>query len=443
MSPRGYFPPSPAARLGGFSIIELLVAMAVGGIVVLGLIDVLVNSRVSYVREDQFARIQETGRYAMLSASARLRSTRSLNCENLAMHEFRHSLSVDSCALLDIPGDDECNAADLDLTTDHFLTSDRALGYDASEADGNDWLDDLPLAGRDAVAARYLRGDVLVTWGIAGEGGLMVNAIDPVNDDWSITLAAPGDGLREGAMALISDCASTDVFAITGLSNGEKTLEHGTTAKDDTTVVNATDRLSRAYNWDAAGAGADRETTGPVYKAQVFPLRYSAYYICCVDAQQGDIEDTEGGVANCTANPERYRPSLCLWDISAGTESLVLDVADLRVTYTGDLDGDWMPDYFADDVGTVHTAAWVSARNAWAGVSGANVELLVASGEDGVRTQPGSASPAKSSWPPNIGDGGELDADTLGQGLPADRRLYERFVINVALRSRTRWYMSN
>jgi len=156
-----------------------------------------------------------------------------------------------------------------------------------------------------------------------------------------------------------------------------------------------------------------------------------------------------------------FRPSLCVWDSSGGrdNQSLVLDVADMRLTYSGDSDGDWVTDFFADDTDTIHTAQWVSENNAWPGVSGVTVELLVASGRDGVRATPGVSSPAKAMWPPNGTDSdsesepasdGEaksdsgsdgIDGDTLGAGLDADRRLYERFVMSVALRSRIPWYL--
>ena len=46
-----------------------------------------------------------------------------------------------------------------------------------------------------------------------------------------------------------------------------------------------------------------------------------------------------------------------------------------------------------------------------------------------------SSQPARGEWPPN--DGGDINDDTLGADYPADRRLYQRFRFEIALRPST------
>jgi hypothetical protein len=103
----------------------------------------------------------------------------------------------------------------------------------------------------------------------------------------------------------------------------------------------------------------------------------------------------------------------------------VNDVADLRITYSGDANGDGRTDFLNADA-----AAVTSAAN-WPNVYSAQVELLATSEDEKVAIT--AASPSDPSWP-----GGD---DRLGAGLASDGRFYERFAFTVALRTRAPWYV--
>jgi hypothetical protein len=106
------------------------------------------------------------------------------------------------------------------------------------------------------------------------------------------------------------------------------------------------------------------------------------------------------------------------------SRQLVNDIADLRITYNGDADGDRAIDFFNAD------AATVTGAGNWPNVYSAQIELLATSENTNV-SQTG-ASPSDPRWP-----GGN---DRLGVGLAADGRLYDRFAFTVALRTRAPWY---
>ena len=440
--------------VGGFSLIELMIAMAIGVILMIALTDLLVDVKSTFVREDQFARLQEGARISALLASRHLRSTRSLGCRSLAMVEHEGSFTVKACKLLDTAPGNKCNHADWQSDA-HFLTMDRALGYDNSaDLSSAANLSDLPPSGASNIAARWLRGDILVTWGVDGEGALVTKTVNRVvGKDGGFLgrgrfkIAAPTEGVKkQGKLALVTDCVGADLFEISGPKVIKKAIAHNIKATDDgeddddsdSDRVNASRSLSRAYNWSDATAG--RQLAQTVHRAKVYPFSYNAYYICCVDSNERSLQ-TGADVANCNKGDlDRFRPSLCAWSLEdEESQPLITDVADMRVTYTGDADGDGALDFFADDTGTVPTAAWVSGEDAWPNVRSAAVELLVTTAQDGVVTK--SKAPASSAWPPGSGDGA-VAVDTLGKGLPQDRRLYERFVINVATRSRTPWYIA-
>jgi len=445
----------------GFSLVELMVALGIGAIVLLGLTDLLMNSKTAYLREEQLARLQENGRVAAMVAARQLRANRSMDCRSIAMAmadegiAWGTPLAVKACDLLDIPAGKHCADADWRAFR-HYLSTDRALGYDNSEDLGDAGaLSDLPPSARTNIADRWLRGDVLVTWGVDGPGTWLTDSVASDVNDGGIGAAGPirvavaGDGLRPGRYALISDCIGADVFEISGPEDldggsGDHELDHAQ-QDDQGDKVNASDALSRVYNWSSADtpAGQARQIPAPVHRANVYPLAYNVYYICCVDIGGGELQ-SGSGVRHCRSgepvfNADRYRPSLCTWDMqTARSYPVVNDIADMRVTYTGDRDADGALDFFAQDVDPIPTAAWVTAHHAWAGVRSAAVELLVVSGEAGVATQ--ANTPASADWPPNDGSG-QIAADTLGQGLPADSRLHQRFHINVAMRSRAPWYI--
>ena len=60
-------------RQRGLSLIELMVAMAIGAVLIFGATDVYINSRNSYGVNENVTRLQETARYAMGTLEADLR----------------------------------------------------------------------------------------------------------------------------------------------------------------------------------------------------------------------------------------------------------------------------------------------------------------------------------------------------------------------------------
>jgi hypothetical protein len=427
----------------------MMVAVTIGGILMIGLTDLLIDSKSVYVREDQFARLQENARVALQVSARNLRGNRSLGCRSIAMAESEGQFTVKACRLLDTTGG-SCGHANW-KNDRHFLGMDRALGYDnADDLASAASYTDLPDAAADNIASRWLRGDVLVTWGVDDQGVGLVGAVAGAIGDnggfegtGDLRLGAVPSALASvGRLALITDCVGADLFEISGPEErgaNDSSIAH-TATDPDGKVVNAADTLSRAYNW--AAASATRQVVQPVHVATIYPFSYDVYYVCCVDTRNRRIQ-TDAGVGRCRFGDsgdddfDRYRPSLCVWSMEGGdSQSLITDVADVRLTYSGVL-----PDgtgYHAHDTSVVHTAAWVSANNGWSRVRSASLELLLTTEQSGVVRE--AVAPARNDWPPNTGNGDIAD-DTLGKGLPADNRRYQRFLVNVAMRASIPWYL--
>ncbi len=393
-------------RPSGFSTVELMVAVAITGVLAFGLVDILVASKQVFVREEAFARTQEVGRYALGLITKALRGTRTLGCDSLGAAQSRDRLVVRACLLLRSPGACDPSA----MLGGHLLDTDRAFGHEGSMGQAPT-LDDLPADARANVAQRWLRGDVVSVWGVTGSGALVTNDAESETDrDGAIM--ADSIGLQTGGFALITDCEQSEVFAVSGLHGG---VEHATTDSHGE-VVNASGAFSRAYNWRGTS-----QTPGSLYRARLYPLIYRVYYVCCADGRDGSLQSGATRVGNCRADPGRYRPSLCVYDVAQGqSQTLVSNIADLRATYSGARADGRFEGLRADQI------------TDWSGVAGVRIELLAVSGEE-LETTP--SLPSSVDWPPSPG---RVVADTLGADLrSADRRQYQRFATTVALRART------
>jgi hypothetical protein len=274
------------------------------------------------------------------------------------------------------------------------------------------------------VGAHWLRGDVLVSWGTFGEGfyteprtvaektpaalQLALNA--PIKFITGTTAAAiKAAGIQAGGLAMITDCEASDLFAVSS-------------AKDEDLLPILPLGLDSDLNMALNTLQGSTLGVSKAIRARVFPFDLRVYFICCVSKQDGRVQGGDiGDPVNCTTDRVTYRPSLCRWSASArDTQSLTMDVADLRVTYDGQ-DG---ATRFSEP------AATVTAGKRWDRVTSARIELLVTSDQE-VRME---------SVLPSLAAPDSLRG--LGQGLAADRRLYETFNATVAIRSRAPWYPS-
>jgi hypothetical protein len=435
--------PSAHREQSGLSLVEVMVGLAIGVIVVFGLVELLANTSATYQREEAFGRLQENGRVAALVAARQIRQSRSTECKSIALHTSG-SFTVKSCALLEDAG----------CTGDHVLTTQRAMGYDNSQdlsSPGS--LSDLPGSIAANVSDRWVLGDILVTWGVDADG-VAVDGAPGDDEEGKIKVARVPAGLLAGDVAMISNCRYAHIFAVSAKGGGGSSgswVKHGVSKDDededeegdgggDEEKINANDDLlvSKYSGYYTKGSSPyNRDAREPRSLLHLF--QYRVFYVCCT--KDGDLR-SGSGVNGCrpgngSYDPEQYRPALCVFDLNNGAKSgvLVPDVADLRVTYTGDSDGDGQTDFRADDHDTLRTAAWVSANDAWDAVRSASVELLLTTDADNTAMEPSKpADWMPEDWANDVGD------DALGAAYDQDdKRLYQRIRFDVALRPSTPW----
>jgi type IV pilus assembly protein PilW len=418
--------PRAAAGQSGVSLVELMVTLALGAIVVLGLTEILASTKATYRREEAFARLQENGRIASMLLAKELRPSRTMPCKSLDLHQVEGTLTVKACALLDGAG---CSG-------EHLLQTGRPLGFDQSELSTASDFDDIPLPAeaRTSLAERYVGGDMLLAWGVEPIGVAVAGPLgDGSGEDTAtgrINLAG-ASGLKDGELALISNCRSAHVFAVSNVDDSPPFVEHARAGHAG--QVNAADDLypsagTRVYGSSGLEIPYNSRAGDP--QAWLYPLVYRVFYICCTQdnrLQTGAARD-KCRPGSGSYQPDDYRPALCVYDLQrAGgrNQALVPNVADMRVTYSGH------GSHAGDPLFSGEAAAELDA-DAWARVRAASLELLLTTAETNAAAEP--RAPTSTNWPPN-----DDSADRLGAAYPADHRLYQRLRLDVALRPATPW----
>ncbi|WP_374014112.1 PilW family protein [Pseudoxanthomonas koreensis] len=181
--------------MGGLTLIELMIALLIGSMLVLGLVQVFGAARSAYQLSEGIARVQENGRFALDFLQRDIRMAGHFGCVNDQSHrQVTGSL------------------------TSHFAANGpldfgfSIRGYENSNPAGIT-LNPGRVGGTDVIVLRFLRGT-----------GVPVHAIDPVAGTIDIP-PAQWDALTEGGVANptmfgIADCSFADVFAAQSVAAG-------------------------------------------------------------------------------------------------------------------------------------------------------------------------------------------------------------------------------
>jgi len=220
---------SPASssytRGRGFSLIELMIAMALSLVILGGAIAIFVSSRATYETTDRLSRIQDNGRFALDSIVRDLRSAGYAGC----------SRSAPLSNLLKKPDTLQWNfefaVQGLDATDDVWApTLDSGAGIS-------------PDTGSDVLVVHAPVGEFEPVRVVAGS--LMSSTTDDIVTEDKASLIVSGDIIQ------ISDCNARAIFQVTGANAG--VISHARNGEDSNNNLpgNATNDLDYAYT-DAA-----------------------------------------------------------------------------------------------------------------------------------------------------------------------------------------------
>lgn len=257
-SPRS--PRTLSRRAGGFTVVELMVAMAISLLLLGGVVTLFTSSKTTYERVERLSRVQESGRFALDAIVRDVRSAGYLGCARPST--FVNTLN---------------NAGAV-----AWNFSDAILGYDFQS--GTTWLPALPGTMTTAASGPVNGSDALV---------LRV----PASADTSATLrltdkmAAPTSTLsiapvgatdtapvKVGDVVMLADCHARAVFEITDYTKTTGVIDHQAIGG---TPGNATNDLGHAFEMNS----------------QLVPIRTVAYYIGTSGGRTGLWRIAGSGVA--------------------------------------------------------------------------------------------------------------------------------------------------
>lgn len=294
----------------GIGLVELLIAIALGSLVSIAVVQLFIQNKDSYVEHENVTRLQENGRFAIQLLSREMRSADYWGCLSVLRD---HPLSDPDPAQSSV-FDVTFNVNGLVPVTDSVTGTDGTAGGTAGFPFNPDTL--------------------TITSLQRGRSFKLADAILDTSDDIKIDLGAiTNTGIAANDLLVIGDCTRGEVFQVTNdpddtIAGGEADLTHAAVpaASPPSPFSNATAQLSYTY---------DPKTT----------LVYSGF----VGNVVWDI-----GIDN-TVNPPI--PSL-----RRNGQPLVPGVENMQVSWGIDTDNDRQPDRYVNSTAVADWEQVITAR---------------------------------------------------------------------------------
>ncbi|MBF0186553.1 MAG: PilW family protein [Magnetococcales bacterium] len=324
-----------ASSESGFSLVEFMVASAIGLFMLLGIIQAMVGIRTTTRFNDAIEYIQEGGRFVLSQMTKEVRMGGYAGCVP--------NLACDS-------GDTRCvnsliNTAGVDYTGTMFDLTVGIGGWDYAATSPGNTIDvsdldpeDEPLDNWNDMDANPLHSslqdlvvpgsDVLVVKYLSELSALTLSAAPGINDTlFSLTSASD---VEDGTLVAISDCTGTNIFQ----------------NRSDSTES----QLSRAFSTDSPSPGnvdptANALTHSPTTTAEIHQFIVKIFYV------------GEGG----SGEPTLYRTTYEGGTLSDPVE-IVEGVESLQILFGIDTDSDGVPNQYVDPDGVGAGDVIISVR---------------------------------------------------------------------------------
>ncbi|NDK39269.1 pilus assembly protein PilW [Pseudoxanthomonas gei] len=374
----------------GLSLIELMIALLIGLILLIGLVQVFGASRTAYQLSEGLARVQENGRFAMDYLQRDIRMAGHYGCVNDQARLQTNGALISHLAATDNPlnfaisiqGYEAANSA----PTNTVNVAGATAGFTPALPAYLSNLNPAPRVGSDVLMLRYLGANGVPIIGVAG------SQVTVDSGKWSVLT---DEGVATPVLFGASDCSYTDVF-------------QGSTVAPGTGVVTATANGLNTTATDFSG----RYTASPAGQSMLYRANAVAYYV---------------GVNN-RGVPSLYRAR---FSSTAGsnaitniTEELVEGIENLQLLYGQDESTD--VNSLSGNIGMQNTAAVVDPAGgvtnaaSWRRVGQVQVGLLARSPD--ISSAPAPVDPRR--------------ALGVVYTVPADGRYRNSYEATIALRNR-------
>lgn len=313
----------------GFTLVEILIALAIG-LFMAGVVATLyVNMRNSFRYQEDFARLQESGRFALEAISRDIRMAGYNGCGTIT--DFANVINGGASSPF------------LDFST-------PIMGYEGGVSTFPDELTDAgAITGSGAP-------DAIVLLGVDTSNELIVQGHNPP----SAQIDTSQHSIKPGEMLLITDCSHAALFQMTGPTNNNNNatnVVHNTgtgTPGNCTKYLGASCPSSKSYQFKPG--------------ASMLRVYSNAYFIA----------------PSSLGNGRRSLWSMALAGSISGSSQaveLIEGVQDMQITYGYDSNGDRAADRFiaADTIGTT--------LSEWAKVVSVRVSLLGKSAKNNIASK--------------------------------------------------------
>lgn len=279
-------------RHRGVSLIELMIALTIGTVLVLGLVQVFSASRTAYQLSTGLARAQENGRFAMDMLQRDLRVAGHMGCVNDQARFLPENITPSRPALVStfLTAADQFNG-NFEAVDGYALRFDRMIeGFDANNTasgqilslpavptvagDGGGWTPALPAEVYDVLTNPIAGSDVLVLRHFAPAGAQVTSftAGAPATIQFDLNhLPRLTEGVSNPRLLGISDCMTAAVFEVGGnLSTGTISVATGGASKrslTDQPFVTGQAMLYRAESL-VYYVGLNQQDTPSLYRAR-------------------------------------------------------------------------------------------------------------------------------------------------------------------------------
>lgn len=181
-------------KQAGFGLVELMIAMAIGLLLLGGIGYVYLGSSAAFRTTDNLSRVQENARYALEVMSRDIRMAGYIGCGNIA------AMTVKTIASPPVPAMSINNAL---------------LGYN----NGSGWTNPSTVS--------RVAGDVLSIMAAFGGNATLAGNLRPSNAN--VQINGNPNSFVQGDVLVVTDCANADVFKVTNTpgNSGTVTLAHG------------------------------------------------------------------------------------------------------------------------------------------------------------------------------------------------------------------------
>ena len=251
---------SPSARsVKGLSLIELMIALLIGIILLLGVVQIFSASRTAYQLSEGLARTQENGRFAMDYLQRDIRMVGHFGCVNdqarlQTAGVLNSHLDTSVAPQLDFARSIQGFEATNTGPTQTVNLASPTTGWSPALTGQFAFLSTLnPRAGSDIILVRFLAGDGVPVTGIGATQLTVASA------KWDVLTQ---NGVASPALFGVADCSFADIFQATSVTSG-------------TGVVTATVSGLNATAVDFTG----RYTASPAGPAMLHRADAMAYYV--------------------------------------------------------------------------------------------------------------------------------------------------------------------